>query len=341
MTLTAYVRALLALGMALDIPAPAEAQDAVADFYKGKQVAIMVGFGPGGSASLYSQALARHMGRHLPGSPSFIVQHVPGAGGLVVANTIYNTAPRDGTAFAITGRTMAIEPLLNSNAKFDARRFGWLGTANVEYTTCLAWHPAAVKTLADAMTKELIVGGTGADATEVAWPKAVNKLIGTKFKIVVGYQSSTDMNLAMERGELEGNCGLGWTILKRRLPEWLREKKVNILFQMGLRKHPDIPDVPLISDYAKTPEDRKVFEFLFAPQEMGRPFFAPPGLPPERLRALRVAFERTLKDAAFLADAERLGLEVQHVGGEAIDTLLARLYTSPKDVIDHVKAVAE
>jgi len=341
MTLTAYVRALLALGMALGIPAPAEAQDAVADFYKGKQVAIMVGFGPGGSASLYSQALARHMGRHLPGSPSFIVQHVPSAGGLVFANTIYNIAPRDGLAFAITGRTMAIEPLLNGNAKFDARRFGWLGTANVEYTTCLAWHTAAVKTLADAMTKELIVGGTGADATEVAWPKAVNKLIGTKFKIVVGYQSSTDMNLAMERGELEGNCGLGWTIVKLRKPEWLREKKVNILFQMGLRKHPDIPDVPLISDHARTPEDRKVFEFLFAPQEMGRPFFAPPGLPPGRLRALRVAFERTLKDAAFLADADRLGLEVQHVGGEAIDELLARIYASPREVIERAKAVAE
>jgi tripartite-type tricarboxylate transporter receptor subunit TctC len=343
MTYAYAAKAWFVLGLSLCMSAPeGAAQDAVADFYRGKQVAIMVGFGPGGSASLYSQALARHIGRHLPGSPNFIVQHVPGAGGLVVANTIYNTAPRDGLAFAITGRTMAIEPLLGAaNAKFDARRFGWLGTANVEYTTCLAWHTAAVKTLADAMTKELIVGGTGADATEVAWPKAVNKLIGTKFKIVVGYQSSTDMNLAMERGELEGNCGLGRTILKRRLPEWLKEKKVNILFQMGLRKHPDIPDVPLISDYARTPEDRKVFEFLFAPQEMGRPFFAPPGVPAERLRALRVAFERTLKDAAFLADADRLGLEVQHVGGEAIEALLARLYASPKDVIDRVKAAAE
>jgi tripartite-type tricarboxylate transporter receptor subunit TctC len=277
-----------AVGLAalLVLAASARAQDAVADFYRGKQVAIMVGFGPGGSASLYSQALTRHMGRHLPGSPSFVVQHMPGAGGLVVANTIYNTAPRDGLAFAITGRTMAIEPLLGgANTKFDARRFGWLGTANVEYTTCLAWHTASVKTLADLMRKELIVGGTGADATEVAWPKAANKLVSTRIKIVTGYQSSTDMNLAMERGELEGNCGLGWTFVKLRKPEWLRENKVNILFQMGLRKHPDLPDVPLISDHARTSDDRKVFEFLFAPQEMGRPFFAPPacrrrGLPP-------------------------------------------------------------
>jgi tripartite-type tricarboxylate transporter receptor subunit TctC len=330
------------LAIVLVLATSARAQDAVADFYRGKQVAIMVGFGPGGSASLYSQALARHMGRHLPGSPSFVVQHVPDAGGLVVANTIYNTAPRDGLAFAITGRTMAIEPLLGgTNAKFDARRFGWLGTANVEYTTCLAWHTAAVKTLADLMRKELIVGGTGADATEVAWPKAANKLVGTRIKIVTGYQSSTDMNLAMERGELEGNCGLGWTFVKLRKPDWLRENKVNILFQMGLRKHSDLPDVPLISDHAGTPDDRKVFEFLFAPQEMGRPFFAPPGLSPARLAALRLAFERTLKDTAFLADAARLGLEVQHGSGEAIDALLERTYAAPKEVIARAKAVAE
>jgi tripartite-type tricarboxylate transporter receptor subunit TctC len=204
-----------------------------------------------------------------------------------------------------------------------------------------AWHTAAVKSLADLATKELIVGGTGADATEVAWPKAINKMVGTKIKIVTGYQSSTDMNLALERGELEGNCGLGWTFVKLRKPQWLRDKTINILFQMGLRKHPDLPDVPLITDHAKSPQDRQVFEFLFAPQEMGRPFFAPPGLPPERLAALRLAFERTLKDAAFRADAERFGLEVQHGSGEAIDTLLARVYAAPREVIARAKAVAE
>jgi tripartite-type tricarboxylate transporter receptor subunit TctC len=334
-------RSLLAAGLALWLAAPAAAQDPIADFYRGKQVTIMVGFGPGGSAGFYAQALARHMGRHLPGSPSFIVQHVPGAGGLVVANTIYNTAPRDGTAFAITGRTMAIEPLLGSpHAKFDARKFGWIGTANVETTTCLAWHTAKVKTLADAMTTELIVGGTGSDATDVIFPKAANKLIGTKFKVVPGYPGSAAMNLAMERGELEGNCALGWMIVKLRKPEWLTGNKINILFQMALQKHPELPNVPLITDHARTPEDRKVFEFLFAPQAMGRPFFAPPGVPGERLAALRTAFERTLKDPAFLADAAKLGVEVQHAGGEAIDALLERIYASPKDVIDRARAVA-
>ena len=266
---------------------PCAAQDRVADFYKGKQVSILVGSSAGGSASLYAQALARHMGRYLPGGPSFIVQHMPGAGGLVVANTVANSVARDGTAFAITSRTTAIEPLLgNRNAKFDGRQLHWIGTANVEYTTCFAWHTAAVKTLHDAMTKELIVAGTGADATEVVWPKAANKLIGTKFKIVLGYPGSTEMLLALERGEVEGNCGLGWTFVKLRKADWLRDKKINILFQWSLRKHPDLPGIPLIIDSARTPEDRKVFEFLFAPQEMGRPFFAPPGVPAERVAAI-------------------------------------------------------
>jgi tripartite-type tricarboxylate transporter receptor subunit TctC len=343
MRLACDMRSVIALALPLCLPAAQSvAQDAVADFYRGKQVSVMIGFSPGGSSSLYAQALARHMGRYLPGNPNFIVQHVPGAGGIVVANNMSNTAPRDGTVFAISARSVAIEPLLgNANAKYDARKFGWIGTANVEYTTCTAWHTAKVKTLADAMTTELIVGGSGADATEVVFPKAANKLVGTKFKIVMGYPGSTELLLAMERGETEGFCGIGWTFLKLRKGDWLKEKKVNLLYQMSLEKHPELPDVPAIIEYAKTPEDRKVFEFLFAPQEMGRPFFAPPEVPPARLAALRLAFERTLKDPAFLVDADKMGVEVQHVGGEAIDRLVERIYASPKAVIDRTKAVAE
>jgi len=321
---------------------PCAAQDVVADFYKGRQVSILVGSSAGGSASLYAQALARHMSRYLPGNPGLVVQHVPGAGGLVAANTIANTAPRDGTAFAITSRTTAIEPLLgNRNAKFDGRQFSWLGTANVEYTTCFAWHSAAVKTLPDVMSRELIVAGTGADATEVVWPKAANRLIGTKFKIVLGYPGSTEMLLALERGEVEGNCGLGWTFLKLRKAAWLREKKINILFQWSLRKHPDLPDVPLIIDSARTAEDRQVFEFLLATQEMGRPFFAPPDVPAERIKALREAFAQTLRDPQFLADADKMGIEVQHVGGGEVQALVARIYASSPEVIARAKAAAE
>ena len=335
--------ALLIVGLALCLSVTSgAAQDPVADFYRGKQVSILVGFTPGGSSSLYAQALARHMGRYLPGSPSFIVQHVPGAGGLLLANNVANTVPRDGTAFAITGRTAAIEPLLgNKNAKFDGRHFNWLGTANVEYTTCSLWHTAKAKTLQDAMRIETVVGGSGADATEVIFPKAANKLTGTKFKVVLGYHGSTEILLAMERGEVEGFCGIGWTFLKLRKGDWLKDKKINILYQMSLEKHPELPHVPAIIDHARTPDDRKVFEFLFAPQEMGRPFFAPPAVPAERVKALRDAFARTFKDPAFLAEAEKMGVEVQHVGGEQIQALVERIYASPPDVIARAKAVAE
>ena len=335
--------ALLIVGLALCLSVTSgAAQDPVADFYRGKQVSILVGFTPGGSSSLYAQALARHMGRYLPGSPSFIVQHVPGAGGLLLANNVANTVPRDGTAFAITGRTAAIEPLLgNKNAKFDGRHFNWLGTANVEFTTCSLWHTAKAKTLQDAMRIETVVGGSGADATEVIFPKAANKLTGTKFKVVLGYHGSTEILLAMERGEVEGFCGIGWTFLKLRKGDWLKDKKINILYQMSLEKHPELPHVPAIIDHARTPDDRKVFEFLFAPQEMGRPFFAPPAVPAERVKALRDAFARTFKDPAFLAEAEKMGVEVQHVGGEQIQALVERIYASPPDVIARAKAVAE
>jgi tripartite-type tricarboxylate transporter receptor subunit TctC len=282
------------------------------------------------------------MGRHLPGSPSFIVQHAPGAGGLVAANNVSNTVSRDGTVFAITGRTVAIEPLLgNKNAKFDGRQFNWIGTANVEYTTCTLWHTAKVKTLQDALSTEAVVGGSGADATEVIFPKAANKLVGTKFKVVLGYPGSTEILLAMERGEVEGFCGIGWTFLKLRKGDWLRDRKVNILYQMSLEKHPELPHVPAIIDHVKTADDRKVFEFLFAPQEMGRPFFAPPGVPAERVQALRAAFAQTLKDPQFLAEAEKLGVEVQHVGGERIQQLVERIYASPPEIIARAKAVAE
>jgi tripartite-type tricarboxylate transporter receptor subunit TctC len=332
----------IACAVALGLPLPAAAQDAVADFYKGKQVAITVGFASGGSASLYSQVLARHMGRHMPGNPNFVVQHMPGAGGLLVTNNSANNAPRDGTVFTITDRAVPLEPLLgNSNAKFDARKFGWIGNANVEYTTCLAWHTARVKTLADAFTHELVVGGTGAEATAVIFPKAVNKLLGTKIKVVLGYPGSTEILLAMERGEAEGFCAIGWTFVKLRKGDWLREKKINVLFQMALKKHPEIPDVPFIPDLAKTPEDRQVFEFLFTPQEFGRAFFAPPDVPSARLAALRQAFERTLKDRAFLEDADKAGLEIQFVAGDEVQKQIERVYATPKAVIERAKAVAQ
>lgn len=317
------------------------ADESAASFYAGRQVIIYVGFGPGGSASFYAEALAHHMGRHLPGNPTVTVQFMPGAGGLTVANYMAKTAPRDGSAFAITGRTAGIEPLMgDANAQFDGRDFNWIGSANVEYTTCIAWHTAPVKSLQDALTKELIIGGTGSDATEVIFPKAINELIGTKFKIITGYPGSADIDLAMERGELQGNCGLGWTVIKNRHDDWLKNKQINVLFQMGLEKDPELPNVPLITDYAKTSDDKKIFNFLFAPQKMGRPFFAPPGVPAKRVAALRDAFAQTLRDPQFLAEAHKLGLEVQLVDGAEVQDIVRSMYETPPALLTRIKSIA-
>jgi tripartite-type tricarboxylate transporter receptor subunit TctC len=334
--------ALLLLASTLcSVSSEGAAQDVIADFYKGKQVTIIVGTSPGSSLSLYSQALARHMGRHLPGSPGLIVQHMSGAGGMLAANYAYNSAPRDGTALVTTNRTVPIEPLLGGKgAQFDALKFNWLGTANVEHTTCVAWHTAAVKSLQDAFARELIIGSYGADGPSATFAKAANKLTGTMFKVIGAYPGAPEALLAMQRGEVEGFCSMAWNELKLRRADWLRDKKVNILFQMGLQKHPEIPDVPLISDYARTPQDRRVFDLLFAPQDMGRPFYAPPNVPADRVKALRIAFERTLKDARYLADADRMGLEVQHRSGESVQALLERIYDYPKEVVERAMTIA-
>jgi tripartite-type tricarboxylate transporter receptor subunit TctC len=320
----------------------ASAQDSIATFYKNRQIKIAVGFSAGGSSSLYAQALARHMGKYIPGNPALVVQHMPGAGGLVAANYVYNNAARDGSEFAITSRTAALEPLLgNQNARFDPLKFNWIGNANIENSVCIVWHTAPAKSIDDIFVKEVIVGGANTAAQEVMFPRAFNKLLGTKFKIVTGYPGSTELLLAMERGEVQGFCGIGWTFVKLRKGDWLKEKKINILFQMALKKHPEIPDVPAILDYAKRPQDRQVLELLFAPQDMGRPFFAPPGIPDERVRVLRSAFLQTLKDAAFLEEAEKQGIEVQPVSGEDIQALLERVYATSKEVVERAKAVVE
>jgi tripartite-type tricarboxylate transporter receptor subunit TctC len=338
----ASFRGSLASVLAFLIAGTTAAQDPIADFYRGKQVKIAVGFTAGGSSSLYAQALARHMGKYIPGNPTLIVQHMPGGGGLVVANYIYNNAARDGSEFATTSRTAALEPLLgNQNARFDALKFNWLGSANIENSVCISWHSAPAAAVQDVFNKELIVGGAGPAAQEVMFPKAFNRLLGTKFKIITGYPGSTEILLAMERGEIHGFCGIGWTFVKLRKSDWLKDKKINVLFQMALKKHPDIPDVPAIQDFAKSEEDRRVIEFLFAPQDMGRPFFAPPGVPAQRVQALRDAFAQTFADAKFLEEADKQGIEVQLVRGEEIQKLLERIYASPLTVIERAKAVTE
>jgi tripartite-type tricarboxylate transporter receptor subunit TctC len=311
----------------------AQAQD-VADFYKAKNVELYIGYSVGGGYDLWARVLARHMGDHIPGNPTIVVKNMEGAGSLRLANWLYRIAPKDGSVFGIIGRGTGFDPLLgNKAAQFDGTKFTWIGSGNHEVSVCVSFEGhGGITTFDDLLTKEMTVGGTGASADTDQFPKVVNGVLGTKMKIVSGYPGGNDIVLAMERGELQGRCGWSWSSVKATHGSWIAEKKLNILVQLSLHKHPELPDVPLIVDLAKSDEDRQILRLIFARQVMGRPFLAPPGIPAERADALRMAFTATMTDPAFMADAEKSQLEVNPVAGDDLQKLVAEIYRTPPEV---------
>ena len=316
--------------------------DAVADFYRGKSVTVSVGFSPGGGYDLHARVLARHMGKHIPGEPRVSVRNLPGAAGLTLANLLYNTAPQDGTEFGTFDRSIPIDPLIGAGkSQFDALKFNWIGSTSNEISTCIAWNTAPVKTLDDVFQTELVISGTAPSANVVIYPRLMNELLGTKFKIVSGYPGSTEGLMAMERGETQGFCAFGWSGLKSLHPDWLSEKKVNVLVQFGFEKDKDYPSVPLILDYAKTPKARQAIELVIAPQLFARPFVAPPNVPKERVAALRDAFAKTMGDPAYLEEAQKLNLEVELVKGQDVEDLIKRVYATPAETVDLVRAALQ
>src|SRR5215831_6291160 len=311
----------------------AQAQD-VADFYKAKNVELYIGYSVGGGYDLWARVLARHLGDHIPGNPTIVVKNMEGAGSLRLANWLYRIGPKDGSVFGIIGRGTGFDPLLgNKAAQFDATKFTWIGSGNHEVSVCVSFEGrAGITKFDDLRTKEMTVGGTGASADTDQFPKVVNGVLGTKMKIVSGYPGGNDVVLAMERGELQGRCGWSWSSVKATHGSWITEKKLNILVQLSLQKHPELPDVPLIVDLARTDEDKQILRLIFARQVMGRPFLAPPGIPAERVDALRKAFMATITDPDFIADAEKSQLEVNPVAGEDLQKLVAEIYRTPPEV---------
>ena len=304
------------------------------DFYAGKTISIYIGFGPGGAYDLSARVLARHMGKHLPGTPHMAPKNMPGAGSLRAANYIYAQAPRDGTEFGIFGRTAPIDPLLGTEgAKYEALKFTWLGSTSNEVSTCVAWHTSPVKTAQDLLAQELTVGAAGVTSPSAALPKVFNLALGTRFKVISGYPASANALTAMENGELSGFCSWGWVPMKSMRADWIRDRKFNVLFQIGLRRHPDHPDVPLVLDFAKSDDERRLVELVVAPQQFARPFAAPPELPPERAALLRRAFEQTVLDPAFVEESVKLKLEPELVRHTDIEASIARLYAFPPAVI--------
>jgi tripartite-type tricarboxylate transporter receptor subunit TctC len=313
--------------------------DSVSDFYAGRTITLLVGFGPGGGYDIYARTLSRHLGEHVPGHPNVIVKNVPGAGGLVLVNTFFSVTQKDGTQLATFNRTIPIYPLLyGAKAHFDPLKLNWLGSPSNEVSTCVGWHSARAKSVSDLHTTEMLMAGTGPATDATIYPNLFREVLGLKFKTVDGYQGAADSLLAMERGEVEGFCPWGWNSIEATHPDWLRDHKINVLMQLGMHKHPAHPDVPFVLDLAKTPADRQALELMMSPHLFARPYAAPPGVPADRLKALRAAFEATVKDPAFVADAEKQGLEIEYVSGEEILSTLQRLYATPKDIVERVKS---
>jgi tripartite-type tricarboxylate transporter receptor subunit TctC len=312
------------------------AAQAPAGLFAGKTVTMLIGFGPGGGYDMWARVVAAHIGKHLPGNPTVTPQNMPGGGSYRAANFIYSVAPKDGTTMALIARDAVLGPLTGEpGAQFDATKLSWLGTPAIETNICIAWHTAPVKTVQDLSDKELILGDNGPGTGTDSYPKALGAILGMKFKLVAGYASSADVFLAMERGEVQGICE-SLDSVKVRRPDWIPSGTVAVLFQGGTKPNAELKNVPFIADLAKNPDDRQAIEFLYAGQGIGRPFVAPPGLAPDRLKLLRDAFAATMKDPEFIAEAGLRKLSLDPEDGEQLEALIKKTYATPRPIVDRI-----
>src|SRR6201981_3313921 len=306
--------------------------DGVADFYKSRSISMIIGYSVGGGYDAYARLLAHYIGRDIPGEPSIVPQQMTGAGSLRAANYIFSVAPKDGSVLGTFSRSMGIAPLLGQ-AEFDSRKFTWLGSMTDDDTTCVTWNSSPIKTWNDFLSKPSKLGGLGADADPDIWALLYKNVFGAKVQLVSGYPGTNDVVLAMERGEVDGLCGLSWSTIKTRHAEWLTGHAVNIIVQAALKKEPEVAAVPLATDLVSGPEQLQIIRLLLASQGMGRPFAPPPDIPADRKKALIAAFDATMRDGDFLAEAQKLSFEVRPVDSTTIDRLLAEVYATPKDVL--------
>jgi tripartite-type tricarboxylate transporter receptor subunit TctC len=333
--------AAIAGAAAICVLSAASAQPAPPSFFAGKQINLICGAAVGGGYDALARLFARHLGRLIPGNPSVIVQNMPAAGSLAAANLIANTAPKDGLTISLIQRGMLLTRLINpTSVRFDLDKLNWIGNLSSEVGVAFAWHTSKHKTAKDLFERELIVGGhTGVDPELT--PRLYNAVLGTKFKIVTGYNGTADIGLAIERGEVEGIGDWSWSSLKKQKPEWIRDHKITLLLQSGLQNDPELPGVPNALEFAKTDSDRRVIELFLTQKTVARPIIAPPGVPAERVAILRTALAALAKDHEFLADAERSGLEADPVTGEAVDKVIALIASAPPEVAErYAKAFA-
>jgi tripartite-type tricarboxylate transporter receptor subunit TctC len=319
---------------------PAAAQDA-AEFYRGKQITLLIGLGAGETYDLYARLLARHLPKHIPGEPLIIPSNKPGAGSLNAVNALYNTAAKDGTVIGTGHRFVPLMPLLGlPGPQFDALKFNYIGSMARETGLCIARKDSGIRSMQDTRTREFMVGTTGAGSELTTFNATMSKMLGARLKVVRGYLTSTEIDLAIERGELQGRCGVSFGSLRVNKPEWLENNYVTVLIQLGLVKHPELPDVPLLGELVSNQDDRDALEVMLAPANMARPFFAPPGVPADRVEILRKAFDAAMNDPALIEDAARLRLELMPMSGAEMQAAFAKLHALPQPVLERARTLA-
>ena len=327
------------LATSLTLASAVRAQEA-AEFYRGKTIEIYIGYSAGGGYDVYARLLARHFGKHVPGNPSVVTKNMEGAGSVRLANWLATLAPRDGTVFGTIGRGAPFDKLLGRQGiQFDATRYGWIGSANNEVSACVTWHTSGITTFADLQQKPVIVGAAGAGSDDDQFPRVINGIFGTRMQVINGYPGGNDVTLALERGEVAGRCGWSWSSIKSSRPNWIAEKKLNVVLQLGLSKHDDLKGVPLVTDLAKTDQDKAVLQLIFARQVLGRPFMAPLEVPADRMALLRKAFSDTMADPEFLNEAEKAQLEVTPMGGQELGELVNRVYRDTSEATARTAAL--
>jgi tripartite-type tricarboxylate transporter receptor subunit TctC len=317
----------------------ASVADPVAEFYSGKSIVLLIGFGPGGGYDSYARVLARHLGKHIPGQPNVIPQNMPGAGGLAVANYLYNVAPADGLMLGVFGPFNALEPLFgNPGARFDPTKLTWIGKMDVDAGACGAWRGSGIRQFSDLLHKEVVFGSSGRASTTTQQVLALKNMLGAKVKIVQGYKGSADITLAMRRGEVSAMCGIAVSNVLVQLKDDMKSGDIRIFIQFGRTNAPEFGNAENIYELLSTSEDRQVAEIIFRPNELGKPVASPPGLPQDRAKALRDAFMSTMTDASFLAEMSRMNLPVNAATGEEVARVLASLYARPRPLIDRAMA---
>lgn len=339
-TRIALVSGAAALALGCLAVAPAKA-DTAADFYRGRNVTIIVGYSAGGGYDVYARAVARYINRHIPGNPNIIVTNMPGAGSLASVNFLYNVAPKDGSFMATFGRGIAMEPLIGTGKfQFEATKLNWIGSASTELSVCAVTQKSKARTFEDTLTTEIAMGGEASGSDPDTYANLVRALTGARLKLVTGYPGGNDMALATERGELDGRCGWSWGSVKATRPTWVSgPDALRVLLQLTIERSPEMPNAPTIYELTKSERDKQVVRLIVSRQTMARPFAAPPDVPADRVAALRAAFDATMKDKDFLAEADKLKLEIEPVSGAEVQKLIEDLYKSSPEVLARAKEV--